>query len=56
MIDEKELKYNELSKYIINIVENKQDYLNKKKNMKEFSYHNTWNNINQKLKGIINEN
>ena len=56
MIDEKELKNNELSKYIINIVENKQDYLNKKKNMKEFSYQNTWNNINQKLKGIINEN
>jgi len=56
MLDEKELKNNELPKYIINIVQNKEDYLNKKKNMKEFSYQNTWNNINQKLKGIINEN
>ena len=30
--------------------------LNKKKNMKKFSYQNTWNNINQKLISIINEN
>ena len=56
MLDEKKLKNNELSKYIINIIQNKEDYLSKKKNMKEFSYQNTWNNINQKLKDTINEN
>ena len=56
LLDEKKLKNNELSKYIINIVQNKEDYINKKKNMKEFSYQNTWNNINRKLKSIINEN
>ena len=56
MLGEKELKNNELSKNITNIVQNKEDYLNKKKSMKEFSYQNTWNNINQKLKNIINEN
>ena len=28
----------------------------KKKNMRNFSYQNTWNNINQKIITIINEN
>ncbi len=56
MLDEKELKNNSLSKYLINIVKNKEDYLNKKKNMKDFSYQNTWNKINEKLINIINEN
>ncbi|MDA8538001.1 UDP-N-acetylglucosamine--N-acetylmuramyl-(pentapeptide) pyrophosphoryl-undecaprenol N-acetylglucosamine transferase, partial [Candidatus Pelagibacter bacterium] len=41
---------------LINIVDNKQEYLNKKKNMKNFNYQNTWNNINQKIIKIINEN
>ena len=56
MLDEKELKNNVLSQYLINILKNKEDYLNKKKNMKEFSYQNTWNKINQKLVNTINEN
>ena len=41
---------------LINIIDNKQEYLNKKKNMKNFNYQNTWNNINQKIIKIINEN
>ena len=38
------------------IVENKEDYLNKKSNMKNYNYENTWNNINQKIITTINEN
>ena len=56
MLNEKELKNNLLSEYLINILQNKKDYLNKKKNMKEFSYQNTWNKINEKLINTINEN
>ena len=39
-----------------NIIENKEEYLSKKMNMKNFSYQNTWNNINQKIISTINEN
>ena len=56
ILDEKELKDNSLTKYLIDILKNKEDYLNKKKNMKEFSYQNTWNKINEKLINAINEN
>ena len=41
---------------LVNIIENKEEFLRKKKNMKNFSYQNTWNNINQKIITIINEN
>ena len=41
---------------LVNIIENKEEYLDKKKNMRNFSYQNTWNNINQKIINIINEN
>ena len=55
------LKQNEVSDEIvtnklINIIENKDEYLFKKINMKNFSYQNTWNNINQKIISVINEN
>jgi len=41
---------------LINIVVNKEEYSNKKINMKNYSYQNTWNNINQKIISVINEN
>ena len=41
---------------LINIIANKDEYLAKKINMKNFSYQNTWNNINQKIISAINEN
>jgi len=41
---------------LVNIIENKKEYLDKKKNMKNFKYQNTWNNINQKIITTINEN
>jgi UDP-N-acetylglucosamine--N-acetylmuramyl-(pentapeptide) pyrophosphoryl-undecaprenol N-acetylglucosamine transferase len=41
---------------LTNIIENKKEYLEKQNNMKNFSYQNSWNNINQKIKSIINEN
>jgi len=41
---------------LVNIIDNKDEFLVKKINMKNFSYQNTWNNINQKIISVINEN
>jgi len=41
---------------LFNILDNKNEFLEKKINMKNFSYQNTWNNINQKIISVINEN
>ena len=41
---------------LVNIIDNKNEYLIKKMNMNNFSYQNTWNNINQKIISLINEN
>ena len=38
------------------ILINKSDYLKKKENLKKLNYQNTWNNVNQKIFKIINEN
>ena len=55
------LNQNEINDYtivnkLVKIIDNKDEYLVKKKNMKNFSYQNTWNNINQKIISVINEN
>ena len=41
---------------IISIFIEKVDYFNKKENLKKISNQNTWNNVNKKLIGLINEN
>jgi len=41
---------------LFNIIDNKEEFLVKKINMRNFSYQNTWNNINQKIISVINEN
>ncbi len=56
VLNQSELKENTLTTKLINIIENKEECLIKKKNMKVFCYQNTWNNINQKIITTINEN
>ena len=56
VLKEDEIKHNVLSDFLINIIQNKNDYILKKENMKKFSYQNSWNKINEKLVGTINEN
>jgi UDP-N-acetylglucosamine--N-acetylmuramyl-(pentapeptide) pyrophosphoryl-undecaprenol N-acetylglucosamine transferase len=41
---------------LLNILKNKDDFFKKKKNLKNLNYQNTWNNVNQNLLKIINEN
>ena len=38
------------------IVNDKSNYLKKKENLKKLNYQNTWNNVNQKILSVINEN
>ncbi len=41
---------------LLNILNNKDEMLVKKKNLERLNYQNTWNNVNQNLLNIINEN
>ena len=56
MLDQNNITGDILSEKLIQIIENKDDYMEKKKNMKNFSYQNSWNNINQKIIQVIDEN
>ena len=41
---------------LVNILNNKKEILLKKNNLEKLNYQNTWNNVNQNLLNIINEN
>ena len=56
ILDQNSITGETLSKKLIQIIENKDDYLEKKKNMKNFSYQNSWNKVNEKIIKTINEN
>lgn len=56
ILSQNETNKKNLTAALINIIENKEEYLEKKNNMDIFNYQNTWNNINQKIISTINEN
>jgi UDP-N-acetylglucosamine--N-acetylmuramyl-(pentapeptide) pyrophosphoryl-undecaprenol N-acetylglucosamine transferase len=56
VLNQNELNEFNLTNKLFNIIKNKSEYLEKKKNMRNFSHQNTWNNVNQKIINIINEN
>jgi len=56
ILDQNEINEKTVANKLINIIDNKDEYLDKKINMKSFSFQNTWNNINQKIISVINEN
>ena len=56
ILNQHEINEHTLTNKLINIIDNKNEYLDKKKNMKDFNYENTWNNINLKIISVINEN
>ena len=41
---------------LLNLLKNKDDFFKKKKNLENLNYQNTWNNVNENLLKIINEN
>ena len=56
ILNQNEINDETIINKLVNIIDNKDEYLAKKINMKNFSYQNTWNNINQKIISVINEN
>mgnify|MGYP001406299529 CR=1 FL=1 len=56
LVNQSEYKKENLKEFILNLIQKPEDYFQKKNNMNKFSYQNTWNNINQKLLALINEN
>jgi len=46
----------EIEETLNKIFDNKTNYLQKKENLKKLNYQNTWNNVNQKILEVINEN
>jgi len=56
ILNQNEINDDAVANKLFNIIDNKEEFLVKKINMKNFSYQNTWNNINQKIISVINEN
>ena len=56
ILNQNEINDETLANKLFNIIDNRDEFLVKKINMKNFSYENTWNNINQKIIFSINEN
>jgi UDP-N-acetylglucosamine--N-acetylmuramyl-(pentapeptide) pyrophosphoryl-undecaprenol N-acetylglucosamine transferase len=56
ILDQNEITDETITDKLVNIIDNKDNLFEKKINMKNFSYQNTWNNINQKIISIIDEN
>ena len=56
LINQSDYKKEKIKEFIINLIKNSEDYFEKKNNMSKFSYQNSWNNINQKLLTLLNEN
>jgi UDP-N-acetylglucosamine--N-acetylmuramyl-(pentapeptide) pyrophosphoryl-undecaprenol N-acetylglucosamine transferase len=56
ILNQNEINDETIINKLVSILDNKSEYLVKKMNMKNFSYQNTWNNINQKIISVINEN
>ncbi len=56
ILDQKTLSKEKLINTLLNILNDNSDFINKKANLKKLNYQNSWNDVNQKLKEIINEN
>ncbi len=56
LFDQKNFDDNKLANFIVNFINNQKDYNSKKENLLKISYQNTWNNINEKLLELIDEN
>ena len=56
IIEQKEFKSAKILNLFSKITKDEKSYNEKKENLSKFSYQNTWNDINQKLTDLINEN
>jgi len=56
VIDQQNFDKQKFEELLINLSIKKDEYLTKKINLEKLNYKNTWNNVNQKLLEIFNEN
>ena len=56
IMNQNEINEKNLTKKLIYIFEDKEEYFKKIRNMKNFNFQNTWNNVNQRIIDTINEN
>ena len=56
VLDQTSLDEEKMLDITMNILNDKSDFINKKLNLEKLNYDNSWNDVNQKLKKIINEN
>ncbi len=56
IIEQKDFNRKSFNSFLIKILNNKDLYLEKKINLKNFNYQNTWTNVNEKILNTINEN
>ena len=56
VIDQKNFDRQKFEDFLLGLLKNKDNFFKKKKNLENLNYQNTWNNVNQKLLKIIDEN
>ena len=56
VLDQTTLNKEKLLNIIVNILKDKSDLIVKKLNLEKLNYENSWNDVNQKLQKIVNEN
>ena len=56
VLDQRNLNKEKLLNILLNILKDKSDLIVKKSNLEKLNYKNSWNDVNQKLQRIINEN
>jgi UDP-N-acetylglucosamine--N-acetylmuramyl-(pentapeptide) pyrophosphoryl-undecaprenol N-acetylglucosamine transferase len=56
VIEQKNFDKQKIEDLLLKILKNKDDFFKKKKNLENLNYQNTWNNVNQNLWEILNEN
>ena len=56
VLDQRILNKKKLLSIVLNIIKNKSDLIVKKSNLEKLNYKNSWNDVNQKLQKIVNEN
>ena len=56
LLDQRNLNKEKLLNNILNILKDKSDLIVEKSNLEKLNFENSWNDVNQKLQKIINEN
>ncbi len=56
VLNQNDINKEKMMNILSDVLSDNEDFFNKKKNLKKLNYQNSWNNVNQKIKKIIDEN